>query len=124
MEILILPLRGCFLIPHDEELQPPPIIIVVVKPSVGRIPVPPRPPSLLHIVLQRLWERGVDDKPYILLIDPHAKSDGGDHNLDLAVHPLGLDIVPLVIIHVRVVIISLYLVHALQLEGQVLSLLL
>jgi len=45
--------------------------------DIGRIAVTPCPADLLIIGVERRWQVGMEDKPHVRLVDPHAKGDGG-----------------------------------------------
>ena len=46
----------------------------------------------LHIIFDALWQMIVNDGPYIALIEPHAKRDGGHNQLEIARHKPRLNV--------------------------------
>lgn len=103
MEVFIFPGFGVLRVRDDEVLQTLPILVGVVQDAMGLIPIPPCATTLLGIVLQTLWDGGMDDKANIFLVDAQAKGYGCDDDVHLIPHPSDLHLLSVFVLHLGMI---------------------
>ena len=57
-------------------------MVVVEQHGMGRLPITPGTARLLEIGFGRVGHVGVNNEPYVSLVDAHAESVGGNHHAD------------------------------------------
>ena len=93
VQVLFFALTGTTTL-TDEEIVEFAVTVGIVQNALCLLLVATSSPALLHVTLETLRHRVVNDKAYITLIDPHAKSDRRNDDLDLIVHPITLNLLP------------------------------
>src|SRR4029077_1068434 len=71
--------------------------------AVGRLPVTPRPSGFLVVLLDRLGQRQMDNRPHRCLVDPQPEGDGSHQHAHLVGHPSLLSVPALCGLHFPVI---------------------
>jgi len=110
MKVFILSSFRVVFVRNNEEVVSLPFTIGVVEYAVCFLLVSSCSPAFLDVSLETLGDAVVDHEPHVVLVNSHAKGNGGHNNLDIVPHPPLLNVFLVVIVELSMIVANLHLI--------------